>query len=92
MIVINVTYRIEGCMFLKYLLGYQLRCRSPSTFCPCTVYSEHLSDNYVLICSFYLISAMELALALEKLVNEKLHNLHAVSFFHMLIYRERLFG
>jgi hypothetical protein len=35
---------------------------------------------------------MELALALEKLVNEKLHNLHAVSFFHMLIYRERLFG
>lgn len=29
--------------------------------------------------SFLLISAMELALALEKLVNEKLHNLHGVS-------------
>lgn len=27
---------------------------------------------------FCLISAMELALALEKLVNEKLHNLHSV--------------
>jgi hypothetical protein len=25
MIVINVAYRIEGCMFLKCLLGYQLR-------------------------------------------------------------------
>nr|TKW00015.1 hypothetical protein SEVIR_8G081700v2 [Setaria viridis] len=31
---------------------------------------------------------MVLALALEKLVNEKLHNLHAASCFHMLIHRE----
>jgi ABC-type Fe3+ transport system permease subunit len=32
-----------------------------------------------LICVFLLIPAMELALALGKLVNEKLHNLHSVS-------------
>jgi hypothetical protein len=36
-------------------------------------------DSYVSIRAFHLISAMELALALEKLVNEKLHNLHSVS-------------
>jgi len=35
---------------------------------------------------------MELALALEKLVNEKLHNLHGVSCFHMLISGEILCG
>jgi hypothetical protein len=35
-------------------------------------------------------SAMELALALEKLVNEKLHNLHGVGCFHMLIYGDIL--
>jgi hypothetical protein len=31
------------------------------------------------VCVLLLISAMELALALGKLVNEKLHNLHSVS-------------
>jgi hypothetical protein len=35
-------------------------------------------------------SAMELALALEKLVNEKLHNLHGVGCFHTLIYGDIL--
>lgn len=34
---------------------------------------------YVLPSSLLVISAMELALALEKLVNEKLHNLHSVA-------------
>lgn len=35
---------------------------------------------YVLPSSLLVISAMELALALEKLVNEKLHNLHSVRY------------
>ena len=34
---------------------------------------------YVLTCASLVMSAMELALALEKLVNEKLHNLHSVA-------------
>jgi hypothetical protein len=32
---------------------------------------------------------MELTLALEKLVNEKLHSLHGVSCCHMLVYLQR---
>ena len=46
---------------------------------------QHLIP-YVLTCASLVMSAMELALALEKLVNEKLHNLHSVSCSSMPTY------
>jgi hypothetical protein len=73
----DICYNWRLTIYSKCLVGYKLHGWS----------SVHVWPIWKLIIklrfdrAFGLISAMELALALEKLVNEKLHNLHAVSCF-----------
>jgi hypothetical protein len=73
-----------GSNLVSYMMYYwkPIVLRPVSLF---VLFSFYFFDNYVSIRAFHLISAMELALALEKLVNEKLHNLHSVSCSYCIV-------